>query len=73
MTTQLERAFAQAAQLSESEQNALAALLLTEIAAKNYTHSVGEVSPQEFLSLLDNADDAPPREGDELPANFSDC
>lgn len=30
----------------------------------------GTVSPQEFLSLLDNAGDAPPREGDELPANL---
>ena len=31
----------------------------------------GPVSPQEFLSLLDSAGDAPLREGDELPANFS--
>ena len=33
----------------------------------------GPVSPQEFLNLLDKAGDEPPREGDKLPANFSDA
>jgi len=55
MTRLLEKAFAEAAKLSEKEQDALAAILLTEIASEARWRRAFSESPHKLAALGDEA------------------
>ena len=55
MTERLEKAFAEAAQLSEEEQDALAAWLLEELASERHWSRAFETSADALESLADEA------------------